>query len=723
MLKQFFYTGFIIGMLCANVIAQDSLNMERIGQFNPPNMPIKSGVTYNDVWGYTASEGSEYAILGNVDSILVVDISDPTLPIREYGFYGGNRTIWRDFKTYGDYMYGVCDNCNEGLHIFDMSALPSGNITHVATIDTFFTRAHNIYIDTSTQKLYAAGSNTAVEGLVVIDITTPNIPVRLAEIEFDDEIGQPSANFYVHDVYVKNDTAYCSHGYKGYYVWDMRDLNNIELLGDYNSPGYNHSSWNNDAGDYAYYAEEVPTGQPLAVIDLANLGHPVNDIQLVTTFKDPISNTSTDVTPHNPFVKNDTMYLSYYEDGMKVYDLSNPEAPDMIAYYDTYPDNGGSYNGYNGAWGSYPFFASGNLLISDIKYGLNIIKVQQCASPTTYYKDADGDGYGDYNIFETSCSEPNGYVINNSDCDDDDDASYPGAPELCDGKDNDCDGLTDQNDPDVVYNTYYLDNDNDGYGDASMTTLACLPPTGYVIDDTDCDDSNNMINPGFPEICDGLDNDCDGLVDGADADLTSIEWYEDFDSDGYGKDNVTLYQCAQPAGYVAFPSDCDDLDANNYPTNTEVCDGQDNNCDGIVDEGCNQVACDAISLYINPIVQNAYHVKQDISSDATVLSTEDIKFFAGNHIDLTSQFEVKSGGVFLADILDCDDTGLSIIDINPGEVSYFLIFLKDHYNKDDEINVVYTDEFGDKMPFNNISTLTNWLKLHYFNGCEIQVID
>jgi len=702
-------------------LAQDSLNMERVGQWNPPGMPIKNGVTFNDVWGYTATDGSEYAILGNVDSILILDISIPTSPQRVYGFYGGNRTVWRDFKTYGDYMYGVCDNCSEGLHIFDMSGLPSGNVTHVLSTTDFFTRAHNIYIDETTQKLYAAGSNAAVEGLVVLDLATPDDPVHLMDIEFDDLIGNPASNFYVHDVYVRNDTAYCSHGYSGFYVWDLTDLNNITALGDYNSPGYNHSSWLNESGAYSYYAEEIPQGQPLAVIDMANLGDPVHDITLVTTFKDPISNTSDNPTPHNPFVKNDTLYLSYYEDGMKIYDLSNPTNPDLIAYYDTYPTNGSNYIGYNGAWGAYPFFSSGHLLISDVTFGLNILKVQDCANPTIYYKDADDDGFGDPNNFENSCSEPNGYVLDNTDCDDNNADVYVGAPELCDGIDNDCDGLIDQDDTNVVFNTYYLDADNDLYGDASVTILACSVPIGYVANDTDCDDSNNMVNPGFPEICDGIDNDCDGLVDGADADLTSIEWSIDSDSDGFGDGSISLFQCSQPIGYSAFAGDCDDNDASNFPTNIEICDGQDNNCDGVIDEGCSLLDCDDISLYINPVVQNEYRAKNDITSDATIASNQDIKFFAGNEIDLNPDFEVEDGGVFLAFISDCNDTSSSPIFIAQNDVSAYIQSISGNKEFDKSMNLVISDEHGGQYLIKNKASLMSFLKMHYFSNFKISI--
>jgi len=133
--------------------SQDSLNMVKVGQWNPTGMPIYSGVTYNDVWGYTTSTGEEYAIIGNVDSILIVDITDCHNPVRVFGYEGGSTVIWRDFKTYGDYVYGVCDSCDEGLHIFNMSALPGGAITHELTTTAFFDRAHNIWIDEAKSKL------------------------------------------------------------------------------------------------------------------------------------------------------------------------------------------------------------------------------------------------------------------------------------------------------------------------------------------------------------------------------------------------------------------------------------------------------------------------------------------------------------------------------------------------------------------------------------------
>ncbi|HUR12179.1 MAG TPA: putative metal-binding motif-containing protein [Flavitalea sp.] len=131
----------------------------------------------------------------------------------------------------------------------------------------------------------------------------------------------------------------------------------------------------------------------------------------------------------------------------------------------------------------------------------------------TFYRDADGDGHGIAGVTIQSCFVPNGYTNNFTDCNDNDASVYPGAPELCDNKDNDCDGQIDEQ----ALNVYFRDEDGDGYGNPVNTTGACTPPTGYVSDYTDCDDTNAAIHPGATDVADDLiDADCDG-IDGTES--------------------------------------------------------------------------------------------------------------------------------------------------------------------------------------------------------------
>ncbi len=138
---------------------------------------------------------------------------------------------------------------------------------------------------------------------------------------------------------------------------------------------------------------------------------------------------------------------------------------------------------------------------------------------TLFHADADGDGYGDPNAPHLSCTAPVGYVDDNSDCDDTNPAIHPGANEVCDGVDNNCNGLVDGADPTLDTSTeqaYYRDGDGDGYG-AGSATLACGQPSGYVTLAGDCNDADATTHPGAVEICDGRDNDCDGGIDGTPA--------------------------------------------------------------------------------------------------------------------------------------------------------------------------------------------------------------
>jgi hypothetical protein len=198
---------------------------------------------------------------------------------------------------------------------------------------------------------------------------------------------------------------------------------------------------------------------------------------------------------------------------------------------------------------------------------------------TTWYGDSDGDGYGGQQYEQAACSQPAGFVASSDDCDDLNAATYPGASEVCDLADNDCDSDIDEG----VESTWYEDNDADGYGNGSVSTAACTAPSGYVANALDCDDFSTATNPASYEVCDSVDNDCDGSVD-EDA-INGSTWYVDADGDGYGSLVGSVVACDQPTGYSANASDCDDGVFAVNPGAAEVCDSLDNDCDGDTDEG------------------------------------------------------------------------------------------------------------------------------------------
>ena len=185
---------------------------------------------------------------------------------------------------------------------------------------------------------------------------------------------------------------------------------------------------------------------------------------------------------------------------------------------------------------------------------------------TLWFPDADADGFGDAALPFESCELPAGYVANSLDCNDANAQIFPGAPEAdcADPTDYNCDGSS-------------------GYADADGDARpAC----------EDCDDSNALVFPDAAEICDGLDNDCNGVADYPAVDAT--DWFIDYDSDGYGDARYTLSQCDQPVGYVDNDDDCNDVAAAAHPGGEETCDSLDNDCDGLVDPG---TATGAVIVY------------------------------------------------------------------------------------------------------------------------------
>ena len=199
----------------------------------------------------------------------------------------------------------------------------------------------------------------------------------------------------------------------------------------------------------------------------------------------------------------------------------------------------------------------------------------------TWYADTDADSYGDPLSTMVACYQPIGYVADNTDCNDTQTLTFPGADEYCNGYDDNCDGTTDE-DAALDALTWYGDTDADGFGDLNVTTLACYQPSGFVPDSTDCDDTRDLTNPGAFEYCNAIDDNCDGTID-EDGAVDAPTWYIDEDLDGFGNINISTVTCYQPSGYILDNTDCDDTRDLSNP-DAEYCNGYDDNCDGTIDE-------------------------------------------------------------------------------------------------------------------------------------------
>ncbi len=240
-----------------------------------------------------------------------------------------------------------------------------------------------------------------------------------------------------------------------------------------------------------------------------------------------------------------------------------------------------------------------------------------------WYVDADEDGFGDPSQTAEACEAPPGTVPNASDCDDSNGDVWPGAEEVCDGIDNDCNGDIDER----LGETWYADADGDGFGDPATAVESCERPASFVADSTDCDDSEVDDYPGAEEVCDERDNNCNGAVDEG----TTTTFYADLDGDGWGDNSAIIEVCSVPPGYAEQAGDCDPAEDTIYPGASEVCDGVDQDCDGVADNGV------LISFYAD--------TDTDGYGDAGV-STEACTAPTG----------------FVVDATDCDDT---VTEVNP----------------------------------------------------------
>ncbi|MBL7962450.1 MAG: choice-of-anchor B family protein [Flavobacteriales bacterium] len=359
--------ALLMAVVAASFHAHSQVNMTQVGQLSYQALRNSD---LSNLWGYTDEFGNEYALVGvngqngspNTGGLSVVDLSDPANP-QEIFFHAGPNSIWREVKTWGDYAY-VTTEADYGLLIVDLSPLPFSNVLPVVLFEgNGWETSHSLFIDEN-GRLYIHGANRGNGGVIMYDLTAdPMNPVEVGEFDM----------WYCHDSYARGDTLYAAHVYAGFFTMvDVSDPASPVLLGQQSTPNqFTHNVWLDDSGDHLYTTDERTN----SYIGSYNVDDPT-DIQ----FQDKVqSDPGSGTVPHNTYWLNNYLVTSYYTFGVVIHDASRPDNLVEVGHFDTSPNFSG--DGFNGAWGVYPFFQSGRLIVSDIQEGLVILDptyVQAC---------------------------------------------------------------------------------------------------------------------------------------------------------------------------------------------------------------------------------------------------------------------------------------------------------------------------------------------------------
>lgn len=346
--------------LCFTAKAQENFNVELIGS-------LDYDVLLSDVWGYVAEDGTEYAIIGLFTGTAVISLEDPANPT-EVLFVPGAESIWRDMKTWGNYVYAVADRGTDGLLIIDMSQAPESFNYHYWRPEIVINnnpqdslgRCHNMWID---EKGYAYLSGCRPQnngGVLIFDLNE--------DPEFPPFVGA-AAPIYSHDNFVRDDMMYSADIIDGFFsIHDVSDRTSPVLLATQNTTStFTHNCWLSDDGIYLFTTDE----RPEAYVDAYDVSDPSN-IKYVNSFR-PLTNKGEGVIPHNVHYHEGFLYVAWYTDGVIIVDAHKPDNMVKVGQYDTFL---GPHGDFNGHWGAYPFLPSGLLLSTDRQNGLFVFNPQ-----------------------------------------------------------------------------------------------------------------------------------------------------------------------------------------------------------------------------------------------------------------------------------------------------------------------------------------------------------
>lgn len=357
-MTKFAVSIFFILTIIASLTGQNDFNLTLLSN---PDDPCQTG--FNDVWGFKHSNGIEYAVLGSRCGISIYDLSDPSQPVLIHEVPGA-AGVWRDMKSRGDRIYVVADQGNFGIQVVNMISADSivdWTYHPVFNGSQTLQKAHNLYID-DLGFLYIAGGNINNGGVVIFDLNqSDSLPPIVGN----------GPSLYAHDVYVNEARSMMvtSDIYDGFFTLHSLDRSStpidVEVLSNQETGTFfTHNTWTSSDGNTVYTTDE----RNHARVESYDISDP-DEIRFLGEYA-PATNLSHNVIPHNVHVKGDHLIISYYSEGIKVVDVSQPDIPVEIGSHDTHAAS----SGFSGAWGAFPFFSSDLILGSDMTHGLFVFQ-------------------------------------------------------------------------------------------------------------------------------------------------------------------------------------------------------------------------------------------------------------------------------------------------------------------------------------------------------------
>ena len=350
-----------------------------------------ANTTGNDIWGWTDPQTQkEYALMGMSNGTAFVDVSDPKNP-QYLGLLptASFNSIWRDIKTYNNYAYIVSEAFGHGMQVFDLTQLRDTTQIPVEFSETFryreFTHAHNIVINESTGFAYAVGSNTCNGGLHMMNLANPALPTNAGCFSADGETHDAQCVTYMGPDSEHQQQEICFNSNQDTItIVDVTDKNMPKLISKkgYQGVGFVHQGWLTDDQRYFLSNDEL---------DEENFGHKTRtyiwdmlDLE-VPVFMGYYEGPKNSID-HNLYIKGKLAYLTNYSSGLSIVDISDISNAQLheVANFDSFPAHDNAT--FDGAWSNYPYFPSGNIIMSDFDRGLFILSANICPdeiTPTT----------------------------------------------------------------------------------------------------------------------------------------------------------------------------------------------------------------------------------------------------------------------------------------------------------------------------------------------------